>query len=126
MSTQMTPTGPDNSQQDKSSEITVHDDAGDVQQISVEYDEVTDKVIVTPSAVHKDTIVRFKNPKGGKVRIVFLCPDGKETESVSDSELYTLTIGGTYHFKCFFTPYGAKDEDSPRSGGVIDVLPRRP
>src|SRR5437764_12016489 len=106
MSTQMTPTGPDNSQQDKSSEITVHDDAGDVQQISVEYDEVTDKVIVTPSAVHKDTIVRFKNPKGGKVRIVFLCPDGKENEFVSDSDLYTLTIGGIYVFNSFFNIYG--------------------
>jgi hypothetical protein len=97
----------------------------DVQEISVRYDEATDAVTVTPEKVSKGTTARFKNPEGG-LRIVFLSASGKEMESVSDSELCKLTIGGTYHFKCFFTFAGANGEISPESGGVIDVVPQRP
>ena len=97
----------------------------DVQEISVGYDEINDSVIVTPEAVRKGTTVRFKDPKGSKLRIVFLSPNGKEVETVSDSESYTLTTGGTYHFRCFFTR-GANGEVCSQSGAVIDVLPRRP
>lgn len=98
----------------------------DVQEISVGYDEINDSVIVTPEAVRKGTTVRFKDPKGSKLRIVFLSPNGKEVETVSDSESYKLTTGGSYHFKCFFTLPGASGEVYPKSGGVIDVMPRRP
>jgi hypothetical protein len=97
-----------------------------VQDIWVEYDETNDRVTVTPGKVDKGATVRFKNPKGGQLRIVFLSPDGRETEPVGDSESCTLMIGGTYHFKCFFTFAGANGEISPESGGVIDVVPQRP
>ena|SRR5205823_7769573 len=126
MSTQMTPIGPNDSQQGKPIEIATPNNVGDVQEISVEYDEINDGVIVTPPEVAKGKIVRFKDPKGGKLRIEFLCPNGKETDPVLDSEFYTLVEGGTYHFKCFFTRPGASREVSPKTGGVIDVLPRRP
>jgi hypothetical protein len=98
----------------------------DVHDIDIDYNESTGAVTVTPTWVDKNTTVRFKNPKGGKLRIVFLSPTGKETDTVLDSELCTLSVGGTYHFKCFFTPSGAKNEISPKSGGVIDVVPQRP
>jgi hypothetical protein len=101
-------------------------DVTDAQEIQVEYDEQNDGLIVTPTEVLKGTTVRFRDPKGGSLRIVFLSPNGKETDSVSDSELLTLTAGGTYHFKCFFTRPAANGEFCPHSGGVIDVLPRRP
>ena len=94
-------------------------------EISVEYNEATDSVTVTPTTVKKNSCVRFKNPKG-KLRIVFLSPTGKETDEVLDSDTCMLTVGGTYHFKCFFTAYGAKTEISPKTGGVIDVIPPRP
>lgn len=98
---------------------------GGVQEIQVEWDKAYG-VIVNPSSVAKGTTVRFKDPSGGKLRIAFLSPGGKEILSVSDSEEYALTVGGVYHFKCFFTPLGAKHEISPPDGGVIEVLPQRP
>lgn len=97
----------------------------DVQEISVQYNETTDDVTVTPGEVSKGTIARFKNPSG-KLRIMFLSPSGREMEPVSDSELCELAIGGIYHFKCFFLSMGQKNEISPENGGVIDVLPHRP
>jgi hypothetical protein len=97
-----------------------------VQEVLVEYNENNDTVTVTPTEVNKGATVRFKSPKGVKLRIEFLLPNSKETDSVSDSEEYTLSEGGTYHFKCFFTPLGATSEVCPKIGGVIDVLPRRP
>ena len=103
----------------------VHPNLADVQEISVQYDEVKDAVMVSPGQVSKGSTVRFKNPDG-RLRIVFLSPSGKEMEAVSDSELCKLTIGGTYHFKCFFSSVGQNDEISPASGGVIDVVPQRP
>jgi hypothetical protein len=121
MSTQTTPISPG------SIAAATNINIKDVQEISVEHDETTDRVTVTPRSVHKGTTVRFKDPKGSKLRIVFLCPNGKqEVDSVLDSDLYTLTTGGTYHFKCFFKRQEAIAEYSPEIGGVIDVLPRRP
>ena len=91
----------------------------------VEYDEENDGVSVTPTAVHKDKVVRFRNSKGHNLRIEFLSPAGDDCDMVTDSQLYRLKIGGTYHFKCYFTPVGG-EEFSPSNGGVIDVEPQRP
>ena len=99
--------------------------ATDVQEISVTYNESTAGVTVSPTWVNKNTTVRFKNPNGGTLKIAFLSPTGKETETVLDSEVCTLSVGGTYHFKCYFTRPGASPE-IPESGGVIDVIPTRP
>ena len=96
-----------------------------VQEILVEYDEANDSVKVTPTAVQKGAVVRFKAPKGVKLRIEFLLPNGEETRSVLDSEEYALVEGGTYHFKCFFKSSETENE-VPKDGGVIDILPRRP
>lgn len=112
-------------QQTASNNGSAHTNLADVQEISVQYNEATDAVTVTPGEVRKGTTVRFKNP-GGKLRIVFLSPSGKEMEAVSDSELCKLTIGGTYHFRCFFSSVGLNDEVNPESGGVLDVVPQRP
>lgn len=97
-----------------------------VSEILVGYNEADGSVSVNPSSVGKDSMVRFKDPNGGKLRIVFLSPTGKESDTVLDSELCTLSVGGTYHFRCFFTPVGASHEISPKQGGVIDVIPQRP
>ena len=101
-------------------------DVAAVHDILVAYDKTNDGVIVTPGEVRKGSTVRFKDPAGGKLRIKFLLPNGKESDPVMDSETYTLTVGGTYHFKCFFTLPGTTREISPRYGGVIDVMPQRP
>src|SRR5437762_2313111 len=77
--------------------------SADVVDIWVEYDATEDSVHVTPGEVHKDSAVRFRDPTGGKLRIIFLSPTGDETTTVSDSQLCTLRVGGSYHFKCFFT-----------------------
>jgi hypothetical protein len=98
----------------------------EVQNISVEYDQKNDRVIVTPGKVHKGDTVCFKDPKGSKLRIVFLSPSGKETDAMLDSEACAMTIGGSYHFKCFFTLPGATSEISPATGGILDVVPHRP
>ena len=97
-----------------------------VHDVLVAYDKTNDGVMVSSGEVRKGTIVRFRDPAGGKLRIKFLLPNGKETDPVVDSETYTLAVGGTYHFKCFFTLPGTSREISPRNGGVIDVMPQRP
>ena len=66
-----------------------------IQEIWVDYDERNDGVSVNPDGVRKGATVRFRDPKGGKLRIVFLSPTGDETTTVSDSELCTLSVGGT-------------------------------
>ncbi|HEV3041249.1 MAG TPA: hypothetical protein VHA33_26010 [Candidatus Angelobacter sp.] len=117
MSTQITP-APDDP----------HTNIEEVQEISVEYDEATDSVKVTPQEIEKGehgAKVCFKNPQGAKLRIQFLLPNGEETRFIADSETYLLSVGGTFHFKCFFTFPGARNE-VPKYGGVIDILPRRP
>ena len=96
------------------------------QDIQLRYNEATWGVTVTPDTVHKGTTVRFVNPDGGKVRVVFLSPRGNEVDAVKDSESCLLAIGGSYHFKCFFLPEGATREIAATTGGVIDVIPHRP
>lgn len=97
----------------------------EIQEIHVEYNG-SNSVTVTPTSVSKGTTARFKDPKGGKLRIVFLSPTGKATDHVLDSELCTLTVGGMYHFKCFFTGADGVERESPTNGGVIEVSPVRP
>jgi hypothetical protein len=87
---------------------------------------------VSPAMVDRDknkgpdTTVYFHTNSPGKVRIVFLSPAGNETDSVADSEPYTLARGGFYHFNCYFTPFeGAKESTEP-IGGTLDVVPHKP
>jgi hypothetical protein len=102
-------------------------DVPGVQEIQIEWDPKTGAVTVTPSTVKKGTTIRLKNSKGQRVRIVFLSPDGHEGESVRDSDTYTVTTGGLYHFECFFTASGSgAKEVKSKLGGVIDVTPHRP
>lgn len=96
-----------------------------VQEITVEYDEIKDIVTVDPPSIGKGATVLFKSTKGTRLRIEFLLPNGEETRSISDLETYVLSVGGTFHFKCFFTFPGAQKE-FPKHGGIIDVVPQRP
>jgi hypothetical protein len=98
----------------------------DTQEIRVAYDQANDGVIVTPDSVVKNTRVRFVDPSGGRLRVAFLSPDGKEVEVVTHMTWCTMKVGGTYHFNCYFTPVGYDHEISPTNGGVIDVMPQRP
>jgi hypothetical protein len=100
--------------------------ANAVQDIALDYDESTYAVTVTPDSVQTNTTVRFMNPKGAKVRVVFLSPRGNETDTVLDSESCTLTVGGIYHFKCFFLPKGATTEITSATGGGVEVQPHKP
>lgn len=101
-------------------------EAPKVQDIWVAYDIANDGVTVTPEYVAKGTAVRFLDPNKGKLRIVFLSPAGEECDQVPDSQVTVMTIEGTYHFKCFFTPVGGTHEFSPKNGGVIIVSPTTP
>jgi len=98
----------------------------DVQEILVEYDSLSGGVTVNPGQVAKGKTVRFKDPKGGTVRVVFLSPEGNETDTVLDCDTCTMIIGGIYHFLCFFTPPGATTEIAAKTGGVLEVYPPRP
>jgi len=97
-----------------------------VQDIWVAFDEANDGVTVKPDQVAKGATVQFRDPNKGKIRIVFLSPTGNESDTVLDSHVAMMVIGGVYHFKCFFTPVGATHEISPKNGGVIIVSPERP
>lgn len=96
-----------------------------VNEILVEYDPITDRMTVNPGQVAKGATVRFRDPKGNKLKIVFLSPEGNESDTVSDSDSCTMLVGGVYHFQCFFTPPGAY-EFAAMSGGVLEVYPTRP
>jgi len=98
----------------------------DTQEIRVAYDQVNDGVTVAPNSVTKNTRVRFVDPDGGRLRVAFLSPDGQEVEVVPHMTWCLMSVGGTYHFKCYFTPIGYDHEISPTNGGVIDVMPQRP
>lgn len=100
--------------------------ATETQEIRVAYDPANDGVTVAPDKVTKGTQVRFVDANGGRLRVAFLCPDGKEAEVVPHMAWCLMSVGGTYHFKCFFTPVGYDHEISPGNGGVIDVMPQRP
>lgn len=98
-----------------------------VQVIQIDWDPTAPGgVTVKPPKVKPGTTVRFENSKGEKVRIVFLSSDGKETDSVADSQTYTLATEGTFSFECFFTAPGLTKETKAKVGGVIVVTPHVP
>lgn len=97
----------------------------DTTEILVEYDSTTGGVTVNPDLVNKGTTVRFRDPTGNKLRIVFLSPEGCETDKVLDTDSCTMIIGGIYHFLCYFTPPGGT-EFAAKTGGVLEVHPPRP
>lgn len=98
----------------------------DVQEILVTYDPLSGGVTVNPGTVDKGTTVRFKDPKGGRLRVVFLSPEGNETDEVLDHDSCTMIVGGIYHFKCFFTLPGTTTEIASKTGGLLEVYPPRP
>ena len=97
-----------------------------VQDIWVAHDAANDGVTVTPGQVDRGSTVRFLDPNKGKLRIVFLSPTGKESETVLDSHVAMMGIDGIYHFNCFFIPAGGTQEISPKNGGVIVISPPLP
>src|SRR5579871_3083923 len=84
--------------------------------------------IVSPYARKRfpKATVRFKDSKGGKLRIAFLSAMGKETETLWDTDVCTLSLGGIFHFNCYFTYPGANSEIKPKIGGTVGVMPPRP
>jgi hypothetical protein len=97
----------------------------DVKEIVLDYDLATGAVTVTPDTVEKGTTICFKGREGKvKVRAVFLSPFGDDTVEMHDSQNRTLTVGGIYHFRCFFTEPGGKE--IALTGGILDVPPNRP
>lgn len=99
--------------------------SGADQDIILEYDTTHQAVKVTPKTVSKGETICFKGTYGYKVRIIFLSPFGDELQEMKDSETRTLSVGGIYPFKCFFTPNGGKEIES-KNGGILDVGPTRP
>ena len=95
------------------------------QPITLDYDPTTYGVTLDPVEVPKNTMICFK-AKSGTVRVVFLSPFGDEIITLLDSQTIQATVGGCYHFKCFFTPAGGGPEIESTTGGVIDVQPHRP
>lgn len=94
------------------------------QEIILDYDPEYG-VKVTPEEVKRDKTICFKGKNGTKVRVIFVSPFGDELLEMADSETRMLTVGGFYHFKCFFTPIGGK-EIASKTGGILDVQPHRP
>ncbi len=95
------------------------------QEIILDYDPETYGVKVTPGEVGRGETICFKGKNGTKVRVIFVSPFGDELPEMADSETRRLTVGGIYHFKCFFTPVGGK-EIASKTGGILDVQPHRP
>lgn len=95
--------------------------------IELRYD-ATYGVTVNPDQVDKNSQmpIYFMNPDGDTVKVAFLSPTGQETEEVFDSQLCTITVGGFYHFNCYFTPRGATIPIKATVGGTLDVLPHKP
>ena len=95
-----------------------------IQKIVLDYDPITHIVTATPEKVDKDTTIYFTSPRG-KVRVVFVSPFDDNTIEVLDSQVRTATVGGIYHFRCFFTEPGERESEG-RTGGILDVQPNRP
>jgi hypothetical protein len=93
--------------------------------IFLDYDLKTYAVKVRPEKVKKNETICFKGKHGNRVRVVFVSPFGDEILQMVDSETRKLTVGGIYHFKCFFTPPGGT-EIKAKTGGILDVQPHRP
>ena len=104
--------------------------SSDVTEIVLDYDPETGVVTATPGTVEegtiikKDTTICFKG-REGKVRVVFLSPFNDKTVEMPDSEERKLTVGGVYHFRCFFIEPGGREIEG-RTGGILDVQPNRP
>jgi hypothetical protein len=104
--------------------------SSDVTEIVLDYDPETEVVTPTPGSVEegtiikKDTTICFKG-REGKVRVVFLSPFNDNTVEMIDSEERKLTVGGVYHFRCFFIEPGGREIEG-RNGGILDVQPNRP
>jgi hypothetical protein len=103
---------------------TISNNPTPVVPIMLEYDPTTYAVTVTPSIVAKGATICFQCSKA-KVRVVFLSPFGDDGPELKDSEPRTFTVGGIYHFRCFFQVDGYPEIESP-TGGVADVQPYRP
>ncbi|HKD79444.1 MAG TPA: hypothetical protein VKH81_07095 [Candidatus Angelobacter sp.] len=106
--------------------------------ISVTYKKTIDQTVAPPKEVYTVTVsqdevykdldmpVIFENPNGELVKIVFLSPEGKETDEVKAGKECTLTVGGFYHYNCYFIPAGETEPIKATTGGTLDVLPHRP
>jgi len=94
------------------------------QEIILDYDPEYG-VMVKPEAVGRGETICFKGKNGTKVRVIFVSPFGDEEREMVDSETRRLSVGGIYHFKCFFTPVGGT-EIASKTGGILDVQPNRP
>jgi plastocyanin len=94
------------------------------QEIILDYDPKTYAVMVNTSQVNTGDTICFRGARG-EVRVVFISPFGDDTIEMADSEPRTLTVGGHYHYQCYFTPYGGK-EIQGKTGGILDVQPHRP
>lgn len=99
--------------------------SGADQEIILDYNTQTYEVTVKPELVKRDETICFIGKNGTKVRVIFVSPFGDELLEMADSETRMLSVGGFYHFKCFFTPKGGKEIQS-KTGGILDVQPHRP
>lgn len=97
----------------------------DVTEIELDYDPTTYAVSVTPSTIQKGSTICFTNPKG-KVRVVFISPFNDDGPEMLDSAQRKLTVGGIYHFRCFFKASDYSKEIQSPTGGILDVQPHRP
>ena len=98
----------------------------DVKEIVLDYDLETRAVTVTPDTVDKGTTICFKSREGKvKVRVVFVSPFNDNTVEMFDSQNRTVTVGGIYHFRCFFIEPGGREIEG-LTGGILDVPPHRP
>lgn len=94
------------------------------QEIILDYDPTTYAVLVNTSQVNKGETIWFRGARG-KVRVVLISPFGDDLMELGDSEPHTVTTGGLYHYRCYFTPYGGKEIEG-NTGGILDVQPHRP
>jgi hypothetical protein len=97
--------------------------SSDVTEIVLDYDSDFN-VTVTPDTVENGDTICFK-AREGRVRVVFVSPFNDDTVEMLDSEERKLTVGGVYHFRCFFTEPGGR-EIAGSTGGILDVQPNRP
>src|SRR6266853_4403172 len=88
------------------------------QEIILDYDPKTYAVLVNTSQVNKGETICFRGARD-EVRVVFVSPFGDDQMEMADSEPRTLTTGGIYHYRCYFTPYGGK-EIQGNPGGILD------
>ena len=95
------------------------------QEIILDYDPKTYAVMVNTSQVNKGETICFRGARG-KVSVVLVSPFGDDLMKLEDSEPHTLTTGGLYHYRCYFTPYDGGKEIEGNTGGILDVQPHRP